>query len=61
MLTLRDNNRNIFVGKWWKSSDVIKHLSVGQIIDIVYTPAISNYKGIESVDFYIDDIRIVKE
>lgn len=61
VLTLRDNNRNIYVGKWWKSSDVIKHLSVGQIIDIVYTPAISNYKGIESVDFYVDDIRIVKE
>lgn len=60
VLTLRDENRNVFIGKWWKSSDVIKHLSVGQIIDVVYTPAISSYKGMESIDFYIDDIRIVK-
>lgn len=60
VMTLRDENKNIFIGKWWKSGDVIKHLSVGQIIDVVYTPAISTYKGVESIDFYIDDIRIVK-
>lgn len=61
VLTLVDSQRKIFVCKWWKSGEVIKQLAVGQLLDVVYTPAVSSYKGVESVEFYVDDIRIIKE
>lgn len=60
ILDLRDRNKKVFTVKWWKGQDIINQISVGSIIDIVYIPEISNYKGIESVEFIVDDIRMVK-
>ncbi|WP_028950245.1 single-stranded-DNA-specific exonuclease RecJ [Sulfurihydrogenibium subterraneum] len=60
ILDLRDKNKKVFTVKCWKGQDIVNQIYVGSIIDIVYTPEISNYKGIESIEFTIDDIKIVK-
>lgn len=59
-LSLKDQNRNIFQAKNWKAMELLNELSVGMIIDIVYTPEVSYYKGYESLDFTIDDLKIKK-
>ncbi|MCX7760214.1 MAG: single-stranded-DNA-specific exonuclease RecJ [Hydrogenothermaceae bacterium] len=61
VFTLKDQSAKTFVAKWWKTAEVVKYLTIGQIIDIVYTPNISTYRDLESVEFFVDDIRIVKE
>ncbi len=60
ILNLKDENKNIFSAKSWKAKELLDKLSIGMIIDIVYTPEINYYKGLESLDFVIDDLKIVK-
>lgn len=61
VLTLIDKDKKEFKCKFWKNYDIEKDISVGQIVDIVYTPTISSYNDRQYIDFYIDDMRIVKE
>jgi single-stranded-DNA-specific exonuclease len=60
ILSLKDKEKRFFTAKWWKGSDLIHNISVGSVVDIVYIPEINSYKGIESVEFIIDDLKIVK-
>lgn len=60
VLHLKDKEKRFFTGKWWKGSDLMHNISVGSIVDIVYIPEINSYKGVESVEFVIDDIRLLK-
>ncbi|WP_299237547.1 single-stranded-DNA-specific exonuclease RecJ [Sulfurihydrogenibium sp.] len=60
ILNLKDENKNIFNAKSWKAKELLDKLSVGMVIDIVYTPEINYYKGFENLDFVIDDLKIVK-
>ncbi len=55
---LKDRDGNIHSGLWWNASDHFKKLSVGMIVDIVYTPKISSWKGRTSIDFIIKDMNI---
>jgi single-stranded-DNA-specific exonuclease len=60
ILNLKDENKNIFNAKSWKAKELLDKLSIGMMIDIVYTPEINYYKGFENLDFVIDDLKIVK-
>lgn len=60
ILSLKDKEKRYFTGKWWRAGDLVHSISVGSIVDIVYIPEINSYKGIESVEFIIDDIKILK-
>ncbi len=53
----RDEDKKSFSGLWWGASEYSKYLSVGKKVDIVYTPKINLWNGVESVNFIINDMR----
>lgn len=61
VITVKDMSGKSYTVKWWRSEETAKNLSVGQIIDIVYSPAIHTFRDTENIEFYLDDIAITKE
>ncbi len=51
-------NSKAYPGLWWGASKYSKKLSVGQKVDIIYTPKISKWNNNIGIDFIIDDIII---
>jgi len=53
-----EDTKQIFQALWWGAKSFTKILSVGQIVDIVYTPKSSCWNGKTSINFIINDIKI---
>jgi len=53
---LKDENKNVYQALWWNSKNYVKHLSVGMVVSIAYTPKLSTFNNKTSVDFIISDI-----
>ncbi len=60
LFTFKDKDNKIFTGKSWKGNDLLNKVSVGMVVDIVYIPEINYYKGMESIEFIVDDIKIIQ-
>jgi len=55
---LQDGSKNAYPVLWWNYGDKLKKLSVGMLIDVVYTPRLSYWNGRTGVDFILNDMRI---
>lgn len=53
-----EETKQTFQALWWGAKNYINLLSVGQIVDIVYTPKSSCWNGKTTIDFIINDIKI---
>ncbi len=51
-------NGKAYPGLWWGAVEYLPKLSVGDKVDVIYTPKISTWNDTIGIDFIIDDIII---
>jgi len=57
----KDIKGKVFPALWWGAINYFKDLAVGMIVDVVYTPKISSWKGRVSIEYIVEDIKINKK
>ncbi len=53
-----EDTKKTFQAMWWGAKNYLKDISVGQIIDLVYTPKLNHWNGNTSITYIIYDIKI---
>ncbi len=54
----KDKQGKVYPALWWGAVNYFKKLSVGMIVDVVYTPKISSWAGRTSVEYIVEDMKI---